>query len=64
MCRVSSVESGREFHSSEQQIFRDRPKDEAIKNTGMQIFRFSGSELDRYSLACIKNSAFRDEGSI
>jgi very-short-patch-repair endonuclease len=45
---------GRDFHSSEQQILRDRTKDEAIMNAGVQIFRFSGSELERNSLACVK----------
>lgn len=45
---------GREFHSSEQQVLRDRARDEAIRSAGMQIFRFTGSELDRNPLACVK----------
>lgn len=54
---------GRDFHSSEQHILRDRAKDEAIRNAGIHIFRFSGSELDRNALACVKivHSATRSQ---
>jgi very-short-patch-repair endonuclease len=45
---------GKDFHSSEQQILRDHAKDQAITNAGIQIFRFSGSELERNPRACIE----------
>lgn len=45
---------GREFHSSEQQLLRDRLKDEAIRSAGIQVFRFTGSELERNASACVR----------
>lgn len=45
---------GKDFHSSQEQIFRDRQKDEAVRSAGIQIFRFSGSELERNASACVK----------
>lgn len=45
---------GQEYHSSENQILYDKQKNEKIRNAGIQIFRFSGSDLNRNASACVK----------
>lgn len=45
---------GREFHSSEAQIARDRRKDSEAIEEGIPLFRFTGSELERNASACAR----------
>ena len=45
---------GQEYHSSEQQIRHDQRKDEILRDAGIQIFRFSGRDLNRNAAACVK----------
>lgn len=45
---------GREFHSSAEQISRDTSRDFAMLDAGIEVFRFSGSEIHRSSEHCAK----------
>lgn len=45
---------GRDFHSSDAQIARDQRKDSEVLQAGIQIFRFTGSELERNTAACVR----------
>lgn len=56
---------GAEFHTTEAQKRRDREKDTAAKAAGIEIFRFSGSDLFRSAEACaviVFNAAERNNG--
>lgn len=43
---------GQEFHSSEEQQEKDRIRDESIIAAGIEIFRFTGSDLHNNDTAC------------
>lgn len=43
---------GKEWHSSDAQIARDRRKDSEAASAGIQMFRFSGSDIYRSANAC------------
>lgn len=43
---------GAEFHSTEAQKRRDREKDAAAKSAGIDVFRFTGSDLFRSAEMC------------
>lgn len=43
---------GREFHSTSEQISRDRAKDAAAQTAGIHMMRFSGSEIHKHHDTC------------
>jgi hypothetical protein len=43
---------GHEFHSTDEQIARDRAKDAAALAAGIQMMRFSGTEIHRHYDVC------------
>jgi hypothetical protein len=43
---------GKEFHSSPEQVARDRKRDQAITAAGIECLRFSGVDLTRNDEAC------------
>ncbi|HWK94502.1 MAG TPA: hypothetical protein VNR39_03670 [Pseudolabrys sp.] len=45
---------GRDFHSTEAQVTRDRIKDGEALRAGIPVFRFTGSDLDRNAAACVR----------
>lgn len=45
---------GAEFHSSEDQLVRDRRKDAAALEEGVHLLRFSGSEIYRFADGCVE----------
>jgi len=45
---------GREFHSTEPQIRRDRQKDHLASQSGISMFRFTGSDLERNAHGCAR----------
>jgi very-short-patch-repair endonuclease len=45
---------GKEFHSTDDQLANDRAKDKLAAETGVRMFRFSGSEIFRDSKACVR----------
>lgn len=44
---------GAEFHSSAEQLARDRKKDAAAEKAGITLLRFSGSDIYRYANNCV-----------
>lgn len=45
---------GKEFHSTDSQIANDRFKDYLAKDAGIEILRFTGSELNRDADRCVR----------
>lgn len=43
---------GREFHSTDEQLERDRAKDSAASTAGITMMRFSGAEIHRHHDVC------------
>lgn len=43
---------GKDFHSSPEQLARDRDKDEAVTGAGIPIFRFTGKDINRNARGC------------
>lgn len=43
---------GQEFHASEEQIANDRAKDKAAREVGIDLMRFTGSQLHRSDEVC------------
>lgn len=44
---------GRDYHSSPEQVERDRKRDEEIKAAGYRVFRFSGADINHSPVACV-----------
>jgi len=44
---------GKQFHSSPEQIAKDRAKDEEAKRLNIQLLRFTGSEIHESARACV-----------
>jgi very-short-patch-repair endonuclease len=45
---------GRDFHSSEAQVARDKLKDSEALKAGVRMFRFTGSDLERSAATCAR----------
>lgn len=43
---------GKDFHSSPEQLARDRKKDDEVGAAGIPIFRFTGKDINRNARAC------------
>jgi very-short-patch-repair endonuclease len=46
---------GKEFHSTREQLANDRAKDKMSAETGVRIFRFSGSDIHRDPKSCVRD---------
>jgi very-short-patch-repair endonuclease len=44
---------GKDFHTSEEQVSRDRKRDAACAEAGIQVFRFTGSDINRNVEFCV-----------
>ena len=58
---------GKEYHTSDEQIARDKERDAYMEKLGWKVFRFTGSEINRNPQECAKeiiNSAYRDKETI
>lgn len=55
---------GAEFHSTREQIARDRAKDEAAAQAGIPLIRFSGSDIVRDMGRCLWNFRLRAWGGL
>ena len=50
---------GLEFHSTPEQLERDHAKDLLAKQSGFQVFRFTGREIHSDAAACVEQIMFR-----
>lgn len=45
---------GKEFHSTAEQIVRDRGRQQEMMDAGFRVFRFTGAEIRRYAASCAR----------